>query len=204
MASKNLTLRLATMGDAGAILDIYSHFINNTAITFEQEVPSAEDFHDRIAKIMAKYPFLVCEDGGRIVGYAYANRHQTRASYRYSAELSVYLRPQYIGLGIGRALCRAIIELLKLQNIQTVYSAVSLPNDPSCAMHDALGFSRAGLWRNTGRKHGRWIDILWYELVIGDYPDDPAPVIPFDRIDRPTAIAILRRAARELEPRDAQ
>ena len=198
MASHNLSLRLATMGDAGAILDIYSHYINNTAITFEQAVPSAEEFHARMHGIMAEYPYIVCEDGGRIVGYAYAHRHQSRAAYGYSAELSIYLRTQYIGLGIGRILCRALIDLLRRQNVQTVFSAVSQPNDPSCAMHEALGFTQAGIWHNTGRKQGRWIDIVWYELAIGDYPDEPEPVIPFDKLDKPTVIALLRKYSREL------
>lgn len=198
MSAQNLSLRLATVGDAGAILDIYSHYINNTAVTFEQAVPSAEEFHARLLGIMAQYPILVCEDGGRVIGYAYGSRHQSRAAYCYSAELSVYLRPQYVRLGIGRVLCKALIELMKTQNVQTVYSAVSLPNDASCAMHEALGFTRAGLWRNTGRKLGRWIDIAWYELAIGDYPDVPAPVIPFDEIDKPAVIALLRKYTREL------
>lgn len=198
MASQNLSLRLATMGDAGAILDIYSHYINNTTFSFECEVPSAEEFHARMLGIMAEYPYIVCEDGGRIVGYAYAHRHQSRAAYCYSAELSVYLRPQYVGLGIGRLLSRAVIDLLRRQNVQTVYSAVSLPNDPSCAMHDALGFKQVGLWHNTGRKLGRWLDIAWYELVIGDYPDTPAPLIAFDELDKPTVIALLRKYTREL------
>ncbi len=198
MASQNLSLRIATMGDAGAILDIYSHYINNTAVTFEKTVPAAEEFHARIRDVLAEYPYIVCEDGGRIIGYAYAHRHQSRAAYGYSAELSVYLRPQYIRLGIGRTLCRALIDILKLQNVQTVYSAVSQPNDPSCAMHKALGFSQTGVWHNTGRKQGRWIDIVWYELAIGDYPDDPAPVISFDKIDKPTVIGILRKYSREL------
>jgi len=197
MASQELSLRMATMGDAGAILDIYSHYINNTTITFEQDVPSAEGFHARMLGIMAEYPFLVCEDGGRIIGYAYAHRHQSRAAY--SAELSVYLRPQYVGLGIGSVLCRALIRLLRMQNVQTVYSAVSLPNDPSCAMHDALGFTQAGVWHNTGRKLGRWIDIVWYELVIGDYPEHPEAIIPFDKLDKPVVIALLRQFSRELK-----
>ena len=198
MASQNLSIRLATIGDAGAILDIYSHYINNTAITFEQEVPTAEEFHERMIGIMAEYPYIVCEDGGRVIGYAYAHRHQSRAAYGYSAEISVYLRPQYIGLGIGRVLCRALIDLLRRQNVQTVYSAVSLPNDPSCAMHEALGFTRAGVWHNTGRKQGRWIDIVWFEKTIGEYPDSPSPVLPFDGMDKPTVIGLLRHYSREL------
>jgi len=201
MTSGRLTLRPAVISDAGVILDIYTHFINNTSITFEEEVPSADSFRHRMEDIMAEYPFLVAEDGGRIAGFAYAHRHQSRAAYKYSAELSVYLRPHYTGLGIGSVLCRTIIDLLKLQNVQTVYSAVSLPNDPSCAMHKALGFHEAGLWRNTGRKQGRWLHIQWYELVIGDYPDMPEPVVPFNELDRGAVTDILRAAGDALAAR---
>jgi len=198
VSNNKLTVRPAVISDAGAILDIYSHYINNTTVTFEQEVPTADEFRHRMEEIMAEYPFLVCEDGRHIVGYAYAHRHQSRAAYRFSAELSVYLRPHYTNLGIGSAMCRLIIDLLKLQKVQTVYSAVSLPNEPSCAMHEALGFHTAGQWRNTGRKQGRWIDILWYELAIGNYPETPEPLIPFDLLDRSTVTKLFRQIDTQL------
>jgi len=137
MVTGRLTVRPATSSDICAILDIYSHYINNSTVTFETDVPSAEEFRMRCEEIMTEYPFLVCQDGSHIAGYVYAHRHQSRAAYKYSAELSVYLRPHYTGLGIGRVLCETIIEFLKLQNVQTVYSAVSLPNDASCALHRA-------------------------------------------------------------------
>lgn len=201
MSAPKLTIRQAVPADAASILDIYSHYINNTTATFEMEVPSAEQFRSRLEGIMGEYPFLVCDDGGHIAGYAYAHRHQSRAAYKYSAELSVYLRPHYTGLGIGRALCEAVIELLKLQNVQTVYSAVSLPNEASCALHRSLGFEPAGLWRNTGRKHGRWIDIQWFQLVIGCYPPEPDTFVPVGLVDRSGAAAILRSAGDNLRQR---
>ncbi len=198
MTAGKLMLRFAAAGDIPAILDIYSHYINNTCITFEEEVPSAEDFRRRMEGVMCEYPLLVCQDGGHIAGYAYAHRHQSRSAYGYSAELSVYLRPKYTGLGIGAALCRGVIELLRLQGVQTVYSAVSLPNEASCALHRSLGFEPAGLWHRTGRKQGRWIDIQWYELPIGSYPAEPMPLIPIGLADRATVCSVIASAARSL------
>ncbi len=201
MITGKLIVRPAASSDIGAILDVYSHYINNTTVTFEEEVPSAGQFRMRCEEIMTEYPFLVCQDGSHIAGYAYAHRHQSRSAYKYSAELSVYLRPHYTGLGIGRVLCEAIIELLKLQNVQTVYSAVSLPNDASCALHRSLGFEPAGLWRNTGRKKERWIDIQWFELVIGNYPEVPGEIIPFNRLNPAEVTGILRAAGDTLAQR---
>jgi len=195
MDTPRLIIRPAAPGDAAAILDIYRNFILNTTVTFEETVPTLEQFRARMDSIMAEYPFLVCEDGGRIAGYAYAHRHQSREAYRYSAELSIYLRPHYTGLGIGRAMCDAMVELLRMQGVQTVYSAVSMPNDASCALHEAMGFEQAGLWKNTGYKKGRWIDILWYQLALGDYPEKPADLITFDQINAASVAAVLTNAS---------
>ena len=205
MSTERLFVRPAALSDSGAILDIYSHYITGSTVTFELTVPSQEDFRRRMADIMEDYPFLVCCDGGHIVGYAYAHRHQSREAYRYSAEISVYLRPHYTGLGIGKVLCEAVIELLKRQKVQTLYSAVSLPNEPSCALHEALGFSQVGLWRSTGRKLGQWLDIVWYELVLGDYPEEPEDILPFCGLDKSEVTKLLRTVSERLnEERSAQ
>ena len=198
MEASSMLIRSASENDAAAILDIYRGFIRNTVVTFEEEVPTLEQFRARMQSISCEYPFLVCEDGGRIAGYAYAHRHQSRESYRYGAELSVYLRPHYTGLGVGRAICDAIADILKLQGVQTLYSAVSLPNDASCALHRSMGFEEAGLWRNSGYKKGRWVDVQWYQLAIGDYPERPGKLYPVGEVN-PTAIAaILKRASERI------
>lgn len=198
MSNSKLIIRTATADDAGAVLDVYSHYINNTTATFEETVPSAEQFRLRMEEIMEDYPFLVCMDGSRIAGYAYAHRHQSRSAYRYGAELSVYMRPKYVGLGIGRILCDTLIALLRLQNVQTVYSAVSLPNDASCALHSAMGFTQAGLWENAGYKKNRWIDVVWYRLAVGSYPDRPAPFVRFGQLDTAAVCSVLSDAAQKL------
>lgn len=198
MDTPRLTVRPATTGDAAAVLDIYRNFILNTTVTFEEEVPTLEQFRARVADIMAEYPFLVCDDGGRIAGYIYAHRHQPRSAYRYGAEISVYLRPHYTGLGIGRILCDTMLELLRRQGVQIVYSAISLPNERSCALHEAAGFRQTGIWCKTGYKKGRWIDVALYELAIGDFPAQPEPLKTFDQLDTASVAGILTRANERL------
>ncbi len=194
MDAPRLIIRPAATGDAAAILDVYRNFVLNTTYSFEEVVPTLEQYRARMDGILARYPFLVCEDGGRIAGFAYAHRHQSRSAYRFGAELSIYLRPHYTNLGIGRAMCDAIIDILRLQGVQTVYSAISQPNDASVALHEAMGFSLVGRWKNTGYKKGRWLDIVWYELVIGDYPEQPSEVVSFDRLDAGAVAGILKTA----------
>lgn len=204
MKNTRLIIRPATVSDTAAILDVYRNFVLNSTVTFEEEVPTLEQFRARIGEITAEHPFLVCEDGGHVAGYAYAHRHQSRAAYRYSAELSVYLRPHYTGLGIGRAMCDAVVELLRMQGVQTVYSAISLPNEPSCALHKAMGFTPAGVWKNTGYKKGRWIDIEWYELAIGDYPKQPSGLTAWSMLEPSSIASVLARANEKIAAPAAQ
>ena len=168
------TMRFAVREDAAALLEIYEPFVRETAITFEYDVPTAEQFADRIEKYGSNYPFLVCEEGGRIVGYAYAHRHQERAAYGWSAELSVYVRLGCEGRGIGRLLYSELLRLLRLQGVQSVYAAIALPNDASVEFHRRFGFELVGTWHNTGYKLGEWHDIVWYELALGGH-DTPPP-----------------------------
>ena len=194
MDAPRLIIRPAATGDAAAILDVYRNFVLNTTYSFEEVVPTLEQYRARMDGILARYPFLVCEDGGRIAGFAYAHRHQSRSAYRYGAELSIYLRPHYTGLGIGRIMCEVLIDLLRLQGVQTVYSAISQPNEPSCALHESMGFTVVGHWKNTGFKKGRWIDIVWYQKPIGEYPDDPGELLTFDRLDPGSVADIMKKA----------
>ena len=179
-------LRIASEADAAALLSIYGRYID-TSVTFEYTLPATEAFRARIRDILAEYPYLVWEEGGRILGYAYAHRFRERAAYRWGAELSVYLDPDARGRGLGRTLYEALIRLLILQGVKTVYGCITLPNDASVGLHEAMGFTRAGVFRSAGWKGGRWHDIVWYERVL-DPGDTAAPFLPFptikDRIER--------------------
>ena len=168
-----MSIRGATSGDAEGILKIYAPYITCTCITFETEVPSIENFRTRIQNIVINYPYLVGEADGRIIGYAYASRHRERAAYKYSADVSVYIAPEYQGLGIGKTVYGNLFDLLREQGIYTVYAGITLPNDKSVGLHKSLGFTEAGIFHNDGYKFNKWLDVLWMEKPLRDYTDKP-------------------------------
>ena len=179
---EHFTIREAAESDAAALLDIYAPYIRETAITFEYDVPAAEEFAARIGDIARTHPYLVCERDGKPVGYAYAHRIRERAAYDWAAELSVYLAPAAQGQGAGTALYRCLIELLAMQNLRILYGCVTLPNEKSERLHEKLGFAPVGVWHGAGWKFGRWHDVGWLEKRLGG--DGAAqPVIPFPQLD---------------------
>ena len=131
LKKENLVFRFAAEEDAEKILKIYKPYIENTTITFEYEVPAVEEFKVRIRETLEEYPYIVCECGNKIAGYAYAHKISTRAAYQWDAELSVYTDGKFAGNGIGKKLYEILIEILKLQNIVNVYGLVTYPNENS-------------------------------------------------------------------------
>ena len=179
---QHFVIRRAVADDAAALLDIYAPYIRDTAITFEYDVPAAEEFAARIGDIARTHPYLVCERDGRPVGYAYAHNIRERAAYDWAAELSVYLAPAAQGQGAGTALYRCLIDLLAMQNLRILYGCVTLPNEKSERLHEKLGFAPVGVWHGAGWKFGRWHDVGWLEKRLGG--DGAAqPVIPFPQLD---------------------
>ena len=176
-----MTFRFAEEADAPALLAIYGQYID-TPITFECVLPSVESFTERIRSIRAAYPYIVCEEDGRIWGYAYAHRQAERAAYQWNAELSIYLDRGARGRGLGRRLYGALMELLRLQGIRTVYALVTVPNEKSEGLHGSLGFRHMGTQRSTGYKDGAWRDVAWFEKQIAPYDPDPAPLAPIGQV----------------------
>jgi len=185
------TLRLACEADAESILALYAPYIKNTAVTFECEVPSLDEFRDRIKLISYDYPYVVCESDGKIIGYAYAHRQKERAAYQWNAELSVYVDPAGWGCGTGKILYGALIEILKLQKVRNVYGVVTFPNKNSEKLHEHFGFKMMGIYCKTGYKCGRWHDVACFEKNIAlDYLE-PQPFIPISKIDADSVRKIL-------------
>lgn len=176
-----MKIRFATPGDSPALLKIYAQYIT-TPITFECALPTEREFAERIAGIAGFYPYLVCEEGGAIIGYAYAHRYKEREAYQWGAELSVYLDGNATSKGLGKKLCRILMEILKLQGIRTVYGAVTSPNAKSEGLHRSLGFAVLGTYHKTGYKDGRWHDVIWFEKQIAPYDDDPRPIVSIGAI----------------------
>ncbi len=162
------TIRDAVVGDADEILDIYAPYVRDTAISLEIAVPGREDFRRRVAGILAAYPYLVCMADGKIAGYAYAARQMEREGYRYNVSVSVYLRPEFQGRGIGKKLYARLLSLLKERGYRTAYAVITLPNPKSLALHESFGFAPVGVFHHTGHKFDRWHDVVWLEKDLED------------------------------------
>ena len=188
-------IRFAAAADAAALLGIYGQYID-TPITFECALPSEEAFRRRVAEYGAACPYLVWEEDGRILGYAYAHRLGERAAYQWSAELSIYLGRDSTGRGLVRRLYGALMELLRLQGVRTVYGCVTLPNAGSEGLHAAMGFRLTGTWHRAGFKCGAWRDVGWFEKTIAPYDPSPAPVRPIGEVPAAAAAEILERYSR--------
>ena len=195
-----MELRLALETDAEEILGIYGPYVLNTAITFETEVPSPEVFRGRVRGIIPDYPYLVCLESGKIIGYGYAHRHMERAAYQWNAELSIYIDGSRLRQGVGKALHLALVDILRLQNVRNIYGGVALPNANSQGILESMGFRRVGVYHSTGYKRGAWRDVAWYEKAIGEYSADPAPFIPLKEIDSRAIREVLKRHSELLPP----
>ena len=171
-------IRVAEARDAPAIAEIYRPYVENSSITFEEVPPTVGEMEAKIAKVGSVFPFLVYEEGGEVLGYAYATRYRERAAYRWSLEDSVYLREDAKGRGLGRALLGALIELLRELGYFKVYAVITPPNPASVALHEAFGFTPLCRFSDTAYKRGEWLAIDWSELTLRDIaslPPGPPP-----------------------------
>ena len=183
-------VRIAGGEDAEKLLAIYAPYVENTAITFEYEVPSIEEFRERIEHTLSRYPYLVAERGGEILGYAYASAFKERAAYAWAVETSIYIRTDAKHLGLGKLLYNALEGALRLQNITNVNACIAHPTVPdeyltlnSEQFHEHLGYSFVGRFTGCAYKFGHWYDMVWMEKLIAPHDASPLPV---------TAAAALR------------
>jgi phosphinothricin acetyltransferase len=179
-----ITIRLARPTDADGILTIYSPYIANTSLTFETDIPSGNEFANRISSYIENWPWIICVVDGQIAGYAYASRYRERVAYQWSVECSVYVHDDHQRSGIARALYTALFSILKKQGYRNVYAVINLPNERSVAFHENMGFQWFATYENVGYKLGQWKNVGWWRLIINEFGDDPAPVIPFSLLDK--------------------
>lgn len=191
LKKEDLSFRFATENDAEKILAIYKPYVENTTITFEYNVPTIEKFRERIREILKDYPYIVCEYGNEIVGYAYAHRIWSRAAYQWDAELSIYTNEKYAGNGIGKKLYGILLEILKLQNVVNVYGLVTYPNKSSEKLHSYFGFKKVAFFENVGFKFGKWIGVTWFEKAINPYFENPDSIKRISEIDESEIKKIL-------------
>jgi L-amino acid N-acyltransferase YncA len=173
MNLQHFSIRLISETDAPAVLEIYKPYILHTSISFEYEPPSEAEFLQRIKTVTADYPWLVCLDHEKIIGYAYASRHRTRTAYDWSAESTVYILPGYQRKGFARILYETVFEILRLQGYFNVFAGITMPNDSSVGFHRALGFKEIGTYKNIGYKLGNWHDTYWMQLSLTEYIHNP-------------------------------
>jgi phosphinothricin acetyltransferase len=175
-------IRLGTENDAARIQAIYAPYVLHTAISFELEPPTVEEMRQRIEKILPHWPWLVCEDKGEVLGYAYAHRFHERAAYQWSVEVSVYIDERSHRWGIGRALYSSLFKLLVLQGFYNAYAGITLPNPGSVGLHESLGFQPVGVYRAAGHKFGAWHDVGWWQLTLRALTIPPEPLKDFTAV----------------------
>lgn len=186
----NIQIRTASADDAKALLEIYTPYVEKTAITFEYDIPTLQEFENRINRTLKNYPYLVAEQNGELLGYAYTGPFVGRAAYGWSAEVSIYLKETKRKMGIGRRLYDALEQISKAQNIQNLNACIGytetedehLTNN-SMEFHAHMGYTLVGRFHNSGYKFGRWYDMIWMEKLIGEHSDNPLPVVDFPALE---------------------
>jgi L-amino acid N-acyltransferase YncA len=168
-------IRLATERDAEQIAAIYAPNVTDTVISFEFEPPSADEMRRRIEATLQRYPWLVCERRGRVLVYANGGAHGSRAAYRWSVDVSVYVHEEARRTGVGRALYASLFAALDLQGFYNAYAGATLPNPASVGLHESVGFRPVGVYRGVGYKLGAWHDVVWWHLPLRERVADPDP-----------------------------
>jgi phosphinothricin acetyltransferase len=191
------TLRLATPDDAEQVQAIYAPYCH-TPISFEAEPPSVEEMRGRLVKVLGQYPWLLCEDGGEVLGYVYATRHRERAAYGWSVDTTVYVRQGRQRRGVGRALYVALLAVLPLQGYVNAYAGVTLPNPASVGLHEAVGFRPIGTYQQVGFKCGAWHDVAWFQRPLQPRPEAPSPLRRPEEVRHTTAWAEALAGGRRL------
>ena len=160
-------IRVAHPDDAADVQSIYAPIVANTPISFETEVPGIDEMRRRITTTLEHLPWLVAVDNaGRVSGYVYASRHRERAAYRWSVDVTVYVREDCRGRGIGRRLYEQLFEMLQTLGYCQAFAGITLPNEGSVALHESVGFNHVGVYRNVGYKHSAWQDVGWWQKVL--------------------------------------
>lgn len=163
-------IRTATAADAAAIQAIYAHYVETTSISFEDTPPTVAEMADRIA---AQHVYLVAEEAGAVLGYAYAGRYRPRHAYRNTAEVSVYAAPTAAGRGIGTELYAALLKTLQETGFRTAIAVVTTPNPASERFHERMGFSHIGTLQDVGHKFGQWCGTALYQRALSDDMNTP-------------------------------
>ncbi|KPL81888.1 arsinothricin resistance N-acetyltransferase ArsN1 family B [Herpetosiphon geysericola] len=173
------SIRVATLADAVAIHAIYAPIVEQTVISFEVVAPTSTEIAQRINKTLEQYPWLVWADAqGQVQGYAYASQHRSRPAYQWSVDTTVYVANSAQRQGVGRALYQQLLQQLQALGYYSAYAGITLPNTKSVGLHEAIGFTPVGVFRQAGFKHGQWHDVGWWQYQLQPADNDRAPAAP--------------------------
>ena len=187
---EEIIIRDATVNDIESLLSVYAPYVENTAVSFEYEVPSIDEFRSRFEKITKKYPYIIAEDTkGNVLGYAYYNEFKAREAYRYSVETTIYLAKEACGRGTGRKLYEVLEKAAKAQNITNMNACIATCKtedeyltNRSYYFHEKMGSKLVGTFNNSGYKFDKWYDMVWMEKHIGEHKENPEKIKPFTEI----------------------
>ena len=182
-----MKIEKVTLYDAKELLSIYAPYVTETAISFEYEVPSLDEFKERIENISAKFPYIkAVSDNGEILGYAYASSFHQRKAYEWSVEMTVYVKKDSRREGVGKALYDTLEKSLKDMGVLNVNACIAYLGggktdeyltDDSFFFHEKMGYKMVGIFHDSGYKFGRWYDMIWMEKMLGNHTDKPRPVL---------------------------
>ena len=158
--------------DIEKLVAIYKPYVENTVITFENEVPTVEEFKKRVEKVKGKFPYLVVEENNEILGYAYASNFHERMAYQWTVEVSIYLSSDAKGKGLGKKMYAELEKKLKEQGVKTLTACITYPGQGSVQFHEKLGYEKVAHFKNVGFKMGSWYDVVWYQKQIANYSNE--------------------------------
>ncbi|RYG55368.1 MAG: N-acetyltransferase family protein [Alphaproteobacteria bacterium] len=161
-----MDVRQIVIGDAPSVQAIYAPYVTDTTVSFEEVPPDIMEVERRIAAILPRYPYLVAEEDGRVVGYAYASEHRTRAAYRTSVDVTVYVAPGAQRSGVARRLYSHLLPAAASLGYHAAFAGIALPNQASVGLHEAMGFDPIGIYREVGRKFDAWHDVGWWQRLL--------------------------------------
>lgn len=194
-------LRLAREEDAEALLAIYAPLVRETPISFELAPPGLDELRGRIATILETMPWLVCEEEGATLGYAYASKFRPRPAYQWTVETTVYVHSSHYGRSVGRALYETLFSILRLQGYHRALAVIALPNPASVALHERVGFAPVGVFHDVGYKLDRWHDVGFWERALQEPPEVPPAPLPLGSVASSDAfLDALRKGAALVKP----
>ncbi len=158
-------IRTVTQQDAESICEVYNYYVENTAISFEENAISTDEMKNRIAQVSADYPWLVYEEKGEVRAYAYACLWKTRSAYRFTLESTIYMSPLVKGKGVGTQLYQKLFEVIDESFVRSVMAVIALPNEASIGLHEKMGFEKVAHFKEVGFKNDQWIDVGYWQRI---------------------------------------